>query len=92
MEALTVSVAQLHSHFSGKALVFFILDCEAQRGTATAGELTEQNSNVPVKNIPVNLRNPDETHDSITAVSKVHSGVDIPVNNAEVEIAGWWSG
>jgi NAD(P)-dependent dehydrogenase (short-subunit alcohol dehydrogenase family) len=74
------------SAFQREGAWVFILDCDAEQGKATADELTEQNPNSPVTFIRVNLRNPDEILESMTAVGKFRSRVDSLVNNAGIEI------
>ncbi len=72
--------------FQREGACVFILDCDAANGEKTAAELTEQNSLLPVKYIPANLRQPEDIRDSIEAVVKFHARLDVLVNNAGVEI------
>lgn len=74
------------SQFQREGACVFILDCDAIAGANTAKELSKENSNLPVKFVSVNLRNPAEIRESVAAVGRFHSRVDILVNNAGVEI------
>lgn len=64
-----------------------IVDCDSTQGKVTASELTKQDPDLPVKFIPVDVRNPARIRESISEVTKIHPRVDILVNNAGIELA-----
>jgi NAD(P)-dependent dehydrogenase (short-subunit alcohol dehydrogenase family) len=72
--------------FQREGACVFILDCDAPNGEKTAAELTEQNSSLPVKYIPADLRQPGDIRDAIEAVAKFHARIDVLVNNAGLEV------
>jgi len=74
------------SLFQREGACVFILDRDAISGKNTATELTEQNSSLPVKYIPTNLREPEQIQNAVEIVGKAHGRMDVLVNNAGVEI------
>jgi NAD(P)-dependent dehydrogenase (short-subunit alcohol dehydrogenase family) len=74
------------SAFQREGACVVILDCDSARGNATVGELTVLNASTPAKFIPVNLRNPQEIRACTTTLTKLHSRVDVLVNNAGIEL------
>lgn len=73
------------SAFQREGACVFIVDRDVDQGSATAGELTQQNPELPVKLISVDLRKPEDIRICAAAVGRFHSRVDILVNNAGVE-------
>lgn len=63
-----------------------IVDCDINQGQVTANELTQLDPSLPVKFIPVDVRNPSRIRESMAEVTKIYSRVDILVNNAGIEL------
>ena len=72
--------------FQREGACVFILDCDANAGTATAAELTAQFPSLPVRYLQANLREPREVRDALDTLRKFHTELDILVNNAGVEV------
>jgi NAD(P)-dependent dehydrogenase (short-subunit alcohol dehydrogenase family) len=64
----------------------FILDCDQSSGNETAADLNGLGQHLPVKYLPVDLREPTEIQNAVETVRKFHGRVDILVNNAGVEL------
>ena len=72
--------------FQRQGAPILIVDCDINQGQATANELTNLHPELPVKFIPLDVRNPDRIRESITEVTKIYARVDILVNSAGIEI------
>ncbi|HLV85882.1 MAG TPA: SDR family oxidoreductase [Candidatus Sulfotelmatobacter sp.] len=73
------------SLFQREGAHVFILDCDDATGNATAGELTQQASHLPVRFLRADLRQPAEIRSAIDGLRKFHRQIDILVNNAGIE-------
>lgn len=72
--------------FQREGACVFILDCDARSGNETAADLTAQNPHLPVKYIPVELREPREIRSAVETVRQFHGRVDVLVNNAGIQV------
>ena len=72
--------------FQREGACVFILDCDERSGNQTATELTALNPALPVKYIPLDLKDPAAIQNAVEALRKFHGRVDILVNNAGVEL------
>ncbi len=64
----------------------FILDSDPAAGAQAAAELTENNSALPVRFIPADLRHGAQIPDAIAFVRGFHDHIDILVNNAGIKL------
>ncbi len=72
--------------FQREGACVFILDNDSVQGNATAADLTQQDSSLPVQYLKANLREPLEIKNAIGALGKLHDRIDVVVNNAGIEL------
>lgn len=71
--------------FQREGACVFVLDCDSAAGNQTAAELSGQDSSQPVKYLAADLREPGEIQNAVRALQKVHSRLDVLINNAGLE-------
>jgi NAD(P)-dependent dehydrogenase (short-subunit alcohol dehydrogenase family) len=72
--------------FQREGACVFVLDCDLAGGNQTAADLTAHNPALPVKFLPGDLGDPAQIRTAVENLRKLHSRVDVLVNNAGVEL------